>query len=61
MEACKKNGVRWLGTSIPPMVGSPQPSALPQQVRAGMQMYPAVFSEDTILAAREAQGRRMPI
>jgi 4-hydroxy-2-oxoheptanedioate aldolase len=61
MEACKRNGVRWLGTSIPPMIGGPKASALPQQVLAGMQLYPAVYSEEEILVAREAQGRRMPI
>jgi 4-hydroxy-2-oxoheptanedioate aldolase len=60
-EACKRNGVRWLGTSIPPLIGSPKASELSQQVRGGMHMYPAVFSEVEILAAREAQGRRMPI
>ena len=60
-DACKRNGVRWLGTSIPPLIGGPQASALPQQVLGGMQIYPAVFSEQEILVAREAQGRRMPI
>jgi hypothetical protein len=60
-DACKRNGVRWLGTSITPLIGGPPASALPQQVLGGMQIYPAVFSEEEILAAREAQGRRMPI
>jgi len=60
-EACRRNGVRWLGTGIPPMIGSPRPSDLPKQVLGGMHMYPAVFSEEETLAARQAQGRRMPI